>query len=147
MPKTTRNIRIAALAALASWNLSACDGLPIRATSYPEGGRRMLATYEVVHGDSVLHGLRTVWYPDGTPESSERYVHGRRQGYAIEWHANGQMRSVQHYTDGEPDGQAMYWNAQGTLTSCYDAESGDCLRTAGAAPGTSRGMDRLAAGR
>jgi hypothetical protein len=103
---------------------------------------KSLESFEVRHGDTLLHGLRTVWYPDGRPESSERFIHGRRQGYAIRWYAGGQMRSVEHYTDGEADGQVLYWNAQGNPVSCYDAESGDCLRTAGAA---AWGADRLAA--
>jgi antitoxin component YwqK of YwqJK toxin-antitoxin module len=122
--------------------LLACDRVQEREEYYPDGTRKSLENYEVREGDTLLHGLRTVWYPDGKPESSERFIHGRRQGYAIRWHENGQMRSVEHYTDGEADGQAMSWDGQGGLLSCYDAESGDCLRTAG---GTARGTERLAA--
>lgn len=130
------------LAAAGALCLLACQRVQVREEFYPDGTRHSLGNYEVRQGDTLLHGLRTVWYPDGKPESSERFVHGSRQGYAIRWHANGQMRSVEHYADGEPDGQAMYWDEQGNLVSCYDAEAGDCSRTAAV---TARGSDRLAA--
>jgi antitoxin component YwqK of YwqJK toxin-antitoxin module len=122
--------------------LSACDRIQARQEFYPDGTRQSLENYEVRQGDTLLHGLRTVWYPDGKPESSERFIHGRRQGYAIRWDASGRMRSVEHYADGEADGQAMYWDPQGNLATCYDAEYGDCLRTAAA---SARETDRLAA--
>jgi antitoxin component YwqK of YwqJK toxin-antitoxin module len=135
-------MRKIALYAATALGLLACDGIQVRKATYPDGTRKSLENFEVRQGDSLLHGLRTVWYPDGKPESSERFVHGRLQGYAIRWHGSGQMRSVEHYTDGEPDGQAMYWDAQGGLLACYNSESGDCRPTAKA---TDRDRDRLAA--
>ena len=131
-----------ALIAATALGLLACDRVQESRQFYPNGTRKSIENYEHRRGDSLLHGLRTVWYPTGKPESSERFVHGRRQGYAFRWHANGQMQSVQHYTDGEPDGQAIYWDTQDAMVACYDAESGDCLRTAGAVLGES---SRLAA--
>lgn len=130
------------LAVAAALCLLACDRAQVREGYYPDGTRHWLENYEVRQGDTLLHGLRTVWYPDGTPESSERFLHGNRQGYAIQWHASGQMRSVEHYVDGEADGQAMYWDGMGNLVSCFDAEAADCSRTAAV---TARETDRLAA--
>ena len=126
---------------MAALGLLACSPVLERKESYPDGKRKMLASYEVRQGDSILHGLRTLWYPDGTKESAETFAHGRRQGYAIRWHTNGRIRSVEHFTDGEPDGQAKYWDDQGLLLACYNAFSGDCLRRADAA---AKEADRVA---
>ena len=107
--------------------LAGCERVRVRDQAFPDGTPKSRQGFVIHHGDSLPHGLRTSWYPNGKRESVEAYVDGYLQGYSLHWYANGRLRSVEHFSDGERDGQAKYWDEAGSLVGCYDSKAGDCL--------------------
>lgn len=123
-------MKLIPLSALALLILSGCERIRVRESAYPDGTPKAREGFVIRHGDTLPHGLRTSWYPDGRRESVEAYVDGYLQGYVLRWHPNGRLRSVEHFTDGERDGRAKYWDEDGRLVGCYDGKARDCLASA-----------------
>ena len=113
--------------ALAALCVLACDRFQTREELYPNGARKLRESFVLRNGYPLRQGLRATWYPDGSWESLEAYVDGRRKGYAYRWHPNGRLMSLVHFADGEPDGKAKYWDEDGALVACTDPETADCL--------------------
>jgi hypothetical protein len=120
-------MRLIPFTALAILFLAGCERVRVRDQAYPDGTPKSREGLVVRHGDTLLHGLRTSWYPNGKRESVEAYVDGYLQGYSLHWHPNGRLRSAEHFWNGEPDGQAKFWDEDGSLVACYDGKARDCL--------------------
>jgi len=135
-------MRLIPISALAILMLAGCERIRIREQAYPDGTPRSREGFVIRLGDTLPHGLRTSWYPDGQRESVEAYVDGYLQGYSLRWHPNGRLRSVEHFSDGERDGQAKYWDEDGSLVGCYDGKARDCLLACSRGPEPERLVSR-----
>jgi hypothetical protein len=120
-------MRLIPLSVVAMLLLSACEPARIRDQSYADGTPKSREGFVILRGDTLTHGLRTTWYPNGVRASVESYAYGYLQGYSLHWHPNGRLSAVERYAYGDPDGQAKYWDEEGRLIGCSDETARDCL--------------------
>jgi len=120
-------MRLIPFFALAMLMLSGCERVRVRGQDYPDGKPKSREGFVILNGDTLPHGLKTTWYPNGIRESVESYVDGFLQGYSLHWHPNGRLKAIERYAYGELNGQAKYWDEAGNLIGCSDEKSGDCL--------------------
>ena len=60
-----------------------------------------------------LHGLWTVYFPDGSKKWEREYINGRQEGYQREWDINGNLVEEQWYHLNELHGVWKKWDNNG----------------------------------
>ncbi len=60
-----------------------------------------------------LHGLCSIWYPDGTLHCEENYFNNYLHGIHKEWYPSGKLKKVCHYKIGKYHGERTDWYENG----------------------------------
>lgn len=60
-------------------------------------------------------GLHKMYYPNGSPELEETYLHGERQGERKIWHKNGVLWGQQFFTNDSLNGKSVWHYPSGQL--------------------------------
>ena len=70
---------------------------------------------DCIYDNSLLHGPRTVYYPDGTLKQEENYRHGKLSGTKTMYYSNGKMELRENYADGKLTGERTVYFPDGDL--------------------------------
>lgn len=80
-------------------------------TKYPDGG---WCQQDYVNGK--LHGLWSVYFPDGSKNWEREYINDRQEGYQRDWDKNGNLIEEQWYHLNELHGIWKKWDKDGVET-------------------------------
>ncbi|MDE3278136.1 toxin-antitoxin system YwqK family antitoxin [Candidatus Avelusimicrobium faecicola] len=67
------------------------------------------------YDNSLLHGNRAVYYPDGTLKQEENYRHGKLSGIKTTYYSSGKVELRENYTDGKLTGERTLYFPDGNL--------------------------------
>ena len=72
----------------------------------------------------LAHGSFYYFHPNGIPESSGRYVNGKKQGLWLGYYSTGMIRDSAMYDNGNITGTALGWHQNGYLldSAAYNSD-------------------------
>lgn len=107
----------------ASRGVVVLDGLPYSGEALRHDDEGHLLE-RVVYREGKKHGLKEMWFEDGTRSFSSTYVAGKRHGETRSWWRNGNQRTLSKFVDGRGDGTQLQWYASGAMFKQIELRAG-----------------------